>query len=457
MISRKTWQKSLIGLLVIGDLISYILALQLITSDFIRAFQNPLIIVYTTAIGFAFIMSGLYKPNGTVSRVDEATQLIRIIGILTVGGILVGVLPEITPSIGLLGLVQLALVFGGLAIAYRWLFRTIQKYLFRFNWGTRRTLIVGVNRHSEEVCQKITTHPRLGYDPVGFVCDVSPVTDKVTPLPVVGNVQELPRLICDLQIDDVIIALYKPEHESLLQLISTINGQPVEIKILPDMYEAVTGLARTENIYGLPLIRINPDFITRYQAFAKRTVDMLVSSTGLLIMAPLMLVIGVIVRLTSPGPAIFFQHRLGFRGKRFTIRKFRTMIKDAEKVTGPVWAKTDDPRITPFGRFLRRSRLDELPQLWNVLIGNMSLVGPRPERPELVEQLMGEFPYYYRRMLVRPGMTGWAQIRGKYDTSIEDVRQKLKDDFFYIENLSAKLDLKILLMTVWVVLSGKGH
>jgi exopolysaccharide biosynthesis polyprenyl glycosylphosphotransferase len=223
------------------------------------------------------------------------------------------------------------------------------------------------------------------------------------------------------------------------------------------MYEAVTGLAKTEHVYGLPLIRINPDFITPFEAVVKRVCDVIVSGLATLIGAPFFLVIASITRLTSPGPAIFTQERVGYRGKRFMMHKFRTMVDDAEQHTGPVWARSDDPRITSFGRLLRRFRLDELPQIWNVLRGDMSLVGPRPERPAFVEWLMQEFPYYHRRLLVRPGISGWAQVRGVYDRSLDDVRRKLKDDFFYIENMSLRLDLKILLITVWVVLSGKGH
>jgi exopolysaccharide biosynthesis polyprenyl glycosylphosphotransferase len=388
--------------------------------------------------------------------VDEALVLARIVLGLTITFILVGALFEMDLPLNARGMIKLALCYGALSISYRWLFRSIQKYLFRFDLGTQRTLIVGLNRRSEEVYRQIMAHSKLGYSPVGFISDVPPSPGS-TLQPVVGDLQALPRLIQELEVDEVIITLEKPEHESLLKLISTINGAAIEIKILPDMYEVVTGLAKTEHIYGLPLIRINPEFITRFQAFVKRFIDILVAGAGLLVAAPIMVVIGIIIRLTSPGPTIFTQERLGYRGKRFAIHKFRTMVEDAEERTGPVWAKTDDPRITPFGRFLRRMRLDELPQLWNVLIGNMSLVGPRPERPHFVEWLIEEFPYYYRRLLVRPGITGWAQVRGNYDSSLEDVRHKLKDDFFYIENLSISLDLKILFLTVWVVLSGKGH
>jgi len=432
------------------------IALLLTTSDVIGVFRNPWILLFATGIGFSLVLSGRYTPYGTVSRIDEAVQVARIVIVLTVGIILAGIVFEPDPSMGPQLWVKLAFILGTLIVSYRWLFRSMQKYLFRFELGTQRTLIVGMNRRSEEVYRQIMAHPKLGYSLVGFISDV-PTPPGSTLQPVVGDLQTLPRLIQELEVDEVIITLEKPEHESLLKLISTINGEPIKIQILPDMYEAVTGLAKTEHIYGLPLIRINPEFITRFQAFVKRSIDILAAGTGLLVAIPIMAVIGVIIRLTSPGPAIFTQERLGYRGKRFTIHKFRTMVEDAEDRTGPVWAKDDDPRITPFGRFLRRTRLDELPQLWNVLIGNMSLVGPRPERPHFIEWLIEKFPYYYRRLLVRPGITGWAQVRGNYDTSLEDVRRKLKNDFFYIENLSIRLDLKILFLTVWVVLRGKGH
>jgi exopolysaccharide biosynthesis polyprenyl glycosylphosphotransferase len=446
----------IISLLILGDLISYILALHLTTSNIVAAFRQPWVLAFTAGLALALALSVRYAPEGTVSRVDEAIQIARTILVLTVGLVLVGIILNATLPISSRDFIKLGFFFGIFSIPYRWFFRSVQKYLFRFNIGTQRTVIVGVNRKSEEVYRQIKAHTKLGYDLLGFI-DTDPPSASRELSPVVGDVNSLPELIQNMKVDEVIITLERPEHESLLKLISTINGQPIEIKILPDMYEAVTGLAKTEHIYGLPLVRINPEFITRFQAFLKRVIDITVSGTGLLITAPLMLIIGILIKLTSPGSAIFTQERLGLRGKRFAIHKFRTMIEHAEQRTGPVWAQADDPRITRLGKLLRRIRLDELPQFWNVLIGDMSLVGPRPERPHFVEWLVGEFPYYYRRLLVRPGITGWAQVRGNYDTSLEDVRQKLKDDFFYIENLSIRLDLKILLMTVWVVLSGKGH
>jgi exopolysaccharide biosynthesis polyprenyl glycosylphosphotransferase len=177
----------------------------------------------------------------------------------------------------------------------------------------------------------------------------------------------------------------------------------------------------------------------------------------LLFSAPLILATAIAIKLDSDGPVIYKQERSGLNGKVFKVYKFRSMYQDAEKRTGPVWSQKDDPRITKVGRFIRRVRIDELPQIWNVFKGEMSLVGPRPERPFFVEQLAKEIPYYKRRLRVRPGITGWAQVKHKYDESVEDVKTKLQFDLFYIENMSLKTDIKILFRTVFVVLFGKGH
>ena len=454
--SRRVWKAMTVSLLVVGDLGCFYLALNLIGVQTARALQSPWVLGFIIGTVIAFALSKSYSAQGIVSRIDEASQIIRSLAVLTMIVILAGIIFERTLHLGPRGWVKLTIVTGIFCISYRWVFRSVQKWLFRFNIGTQRTLIVGRNSRSEQVFEQLSSRPKLGYNLLGFVDEARPHPDS--PLqPVVGNVDNLPQLIQEYALDEVIIALEKPEHEALLNLMSTINGHPIEIKILPDMYEAVTGLAKTEHVYGLPLIRINPEFIMPFEAFVKRVCDVVLSGLTLIIGAPLFLIIGVLIRLTSPGPAIFTQERVGYRGKRFMMHKYRTMVDDAEQDTGPVWARCDDPRITSFGRLLRRFRLDELPQLWNVLKGDMSLVGPRPERPAFVDWLVQEFPYYHRRLLVRPGISGWAQVRGVYDRSLDDVRRKLKDDFFYIENMSLRLDLKILLITVWVVLNGKGH
>jgi exopolysaccharide biosynthesis polyprenyl glycosylphosphotransferase len=429
--SRRIWKYNVVSLLVIGDFACYYLALNLIDVEPLRAIQSPWVLGFIFGTVISFALSKNYSYQGIVSRIDEATQVVKSLTILTMAVILIGIISEMSLYLGPRGWVKLA-------------------------FGTQRTVIVGRNHRSEQVYQQISSRPKLGYNLLGFVDE--PLHNSDSPLqPVVGTINSLPELIQDMALDEVIIALERPEHEALLNLMSTINGHPIEIKILPDMYEAVTGVAKTDHVYGLPLIQINPEFITPLETVVKRVCDVVLSGLAIMIGAPFLIIIAIITRLTSPGPAIFTQERVGYRGKRIMMHKFRTMVDDAEQHTGPVWASSDDPRITSFGRLLRRFRLDELPQIWNVLRGDMSLIGPRPERPAFVEWLMQEFPYYHRRLLVRPGISGWAQVRGVYDRSLDDVRRKLKDDFFYIENMSLRLDLKILLITVWVVLSGKGH
>jgi exopolysaccharide biosynthesis polyprenyl glycosylphosphotransferase len=210
-------------------------------------------------------------------------------------------------------------------------------------------------------------------------------------------------------------------------------------------------------IYGFPLIDIMPDLMPEWEKKAKRLMDLGISLLFLILTSPIMLIVSIAIKLDSKGPVFYKQERSGLNGKVFNILKFRSMIKDAEKKSGPVWSTKDDPRITRVGRIIRKLRLDEIPQVINVLKGEMSFVGPRPERPYFVEKLSEEIPLYKRRLRVRPGITGWAQVKHKYDETIEDVKTKLRYDLFYIENMSLRMDLKIIFRTVFVVLFGKGH
>jgi exopolysaccharide biosynthesis polyprenyl glycosylphosphotransferase len=226
---------------------------------------------------------------------------------------------------------------------------------------------------------------------------------------------------------------------------------------LPSVYEEYTGKIAVENLRPSWLIFSEGFAAGRALGLTKRALDVGISSAGILLGWPLFLLLALVVRLTSTGPVFYQQQRVGLRGRVFTVHKFRTMREDAEAETGPVWAAKDgDPRVTPVGRLLRRSRLDELPQLWNVLIGEMSFVGPRPERPEFVTELTKVIPYYGQRHIVRPGLTGWAQVRYTYGASQEDALQKLQFDLYYIKKLSLSLDLYIMFETVKTVLLRKG-
>ena len=223
------------------------------------------------------------------------------------------------------------------------------------------------------------------------------------------------------------------------------------------MYEALTGKVKMSVLYGLPLIDINPDILTEYQQFIKRLVDILISTISFVVLLPVSIISVLAIKFISNGSVFYIQTRVGKNNHLFKLIKFRTMFENSEVESGPVWATVDDPRITLTGRFLRKFRIDEIPQLLNVLKGDMSIVGPRPERPFFVKKLVNRFPYYSRRLCLRPGITGWAQVVGDYDTTLENVENKLKHDFYYIENISMLLDLRIMFMTLIILAKGRGR
>lgn len=234
------------------------------------------------------------------------------------------------------------------------------------------------------------------------------------------------------------------------------NSHKVGLKIMPDLYDVISGQARTNAIYGFPLIEISPQLMSPWEESLKRMLDVVVSAVILMVGLPVWLLIAAIIKLESPGPVLYKQERVGKDGQRFRIIKFRSMREDAEK-EGPQWANRKDPRVTRVGKWLRKLHLDEVPQLINVMKGQMSLVGPRPERPVFVESLSKEIPLYNRRLKVRPGITGWAQVKHRYDETIEDVKKKVQYDLYYIENMSLRMDMKIILNTASHMLLGKGR
>jgi exopolysaccharide biosynthesis polyprenyl glycosylphosphotransferase len=260
-----------------------------------------------------------------------------------------------------------------------------------------------------------------------------------------------------LNISEVILALDKHEGDIMLEVVAACDSDNVSIKIIPDLYEIISGQARTSQLYGSPLINITPLLMPEWEKKIKRLLDLVISIIIIIISQPLFIITAIAIKYESKGPIFYKQERSGLNGKTFKIIKFRSMSSDAEKLSGPVWSTKDDPRITNVGKFIRKVRIDELPQMVNVLKGEMSLVGPRPERPFFVEKLSEEIPFYKRRLKVRPGVTGWAQVKHKYDENVEDVKEKLRYDLFYIENMSLSNDFKILFRTVFVVLFGQGH
>ena len=421
-----------------------------------------------------FLFSGLYRGRFAASRFDELITLLKVVtvGILILFFVLfIDDLDEGSARATLF--FYWASVFGFVALG-RVTVRSIQKALVLRGKGVHRALIVGWGEKAEQLYQDVAHYPAAGLEVVGFLrleqpskayayAGVSEETippfkeialDELTPE---ERIAQIPALIDQLQVQDVLIALGPEERDYLMEILRVCEGKPVSLKLVPDFYHVISGMARTEHLYGLPLIEVLPEPMPPWEQSAKRMIDVLIASTVLILGLPLWVLIGFLIKVTSKGPVIYRQQRVGKGGATFTMYKFRTMYEWAEAETGPVWAQENDPRYTPVGRWLRRWRLDEIPQLWNVLKGEMSLVGPRPERPYFVEQLEKKIPLYMRRHRVRPGITGLAQVNWKYDSNLDDVRRKVKFDLFYIANMSLRMDFKILLQTIKTLLSGKGR
>jgi Undecaprenyl-phosphate glucose phosphotransferase len=339
----------------------------------------------------------------------------------------------------------------GLTYASRELVRLVMQRRFRAGIGLKRVLVAGTGKLARHVADKVLEHGEYGYQIAGFVDD-SAGSDTIgyRGLPVLGQVSEAAELIQREQIDQLYVALPLEEHAKMLELIEVANREGIEIKVVPDLLQVIALRARLEDLDGVPIININDIPLQGLNSLVKRIIDVSISSAALAALALPFGVIAAIIRLSSPGPVFYRQERMGLDRRPFMVLKFRSMYEDAERDTGPVWARENDPRRTPVGRFLRRFSLDELPQFWNVLCGDMSLVGPRPERPFFVEQFRDRIPQYMLRHKVKSGLTGWAQVNGwRGNTSIE---KRIEYDLYYIEHWSVTLDFKILWLTVVRVL-----
>ena len=407
---------------------------------------------------FVFWAANLYNGDAEVSRFGETETLIKLTFIIMTAGIfLLGIDIDLGP-VKSQYIIRYWILFSLLAILNRWLIRSVQKYLLKKGFGQHNVIVVGSGDRSKFVTEKLYNHRQKLYRVIGYIkTNGESKHNESATATLLGKEKDLKNIIANNPVSDIVIALDDMEHDHILKLISIINGTPVSIKIVPNLYEVISGLARTEQISGLPLIEVNFQQNKWSGSGMKRMFDFLMSFILLLSLFPIFILIGIIIKINSKGPIIYSQERLGYNGQPFNIYKLRSMVADAEQESGPVWTLDDDPRITSFGQMLRKYRIDEFPQLINVFLGQMSLIGPRPERPYFIERLKGKFPLYERRFRVRPGITGWSQIKHPSDTKEEDVRQKLRYDFYYIENLSFNLDLKIFISTIAVVLSGRGR
>ena len=333
-----------------------------------------------------------------------------------------------------------------------------------FEWTSRRVgpverlLLVGTSDGAVRLARELYDRRRdLGVEIVGFIdSDPARVGAPVINPGVIGTVEDIPAIVRARAVDQVVVSLADARGKLPMDKLLEMKIDGVRFAHLATVYEKYTGKIAVENLRPSWLIFSDGFRKGRVQDATKRVLDVGLAALGLMLALPIMLLVAVAVRLTSRGPALYHQERVGQYGRVFVLHKFRSMLVDAEKDTGAVWAQSNDTRVTRIGGFLRRSRLDELPQLWNVLRGDMSLVGPRPERPEFVSSLTREIPYYGQRHSVRPGLTGWAQVRYAYGASVEDALEKLQHDLFYIKNRTLALDLFIVAKTVKTVLMRKG-
>lgn len=318
-----------------------------------------------------------------------------------------------------------------------------------------RLLLVGTSAATVSLASELRARKDLGIEIVGFV-DHTKRRISTADFEVLGTLDDIPEIVRAQAVDRVVVSLSDARGRLPMDQLLQMKLDGVRFDHLASVYEECTGKIAVENLRPSWFIFSSGFRKSRSLEAAKRAMDIVMSLIGIVLTAPIMLMVAALVRITSPGPVIYQQQRVGKNGRVFTLYKFRSMRNDAEKHTGAVWATAGDTRVTPIGRFLRKARLDELPQFWNVLRGDMSFVGPRPERPEFVNELTRQIPFYGERHTVRPGLTGWAQVTFRYGATVEDSMEKLQCDLFYIKNLSIALDLFVILKTIQTVVLRRG-
>ena len=319
-----------------------------------------------------------------------------------------------------------------------------------------KTLIIGGSDKAVAIYDEIQELPKgIGLDFVGFI-NINGI-DKLLEdrIEYLGHIDQVETILQEFQIEEVIIALESKEHDRIKTIISRLAAREVRIHILPDMYDILSGTVEMNNIFGALLLDVNSEVMPVWQRSVKRVIDIVVSLVSLLVFTPMFIVLAVLVKTSSSGPVFFLQERIGKNGRPFQIIKFRTMVVNAE-ASGPQLSSSNDPRITSIGSFMRKTRLDEFPQFYNVLVGDMSLVGPRPERQFYIDQIVKIEPQYLELNQVRPGITSWGQVKYGYAENVDQMLDRMKFDLLYLKNRSLSLDIKIMLYTILIIFRGSG-
>ncbi len=404
---------------------------------------TPLVVILWVTI---LSSSQAYRGRRILRRTHEVHLLLKAHGVaLLVFVALTYLFSEYRYSRGVM--VYFGVLGALFLVGTRLLLRNLLRAVRSRGFNLRHILIVGEGGVVETLVQRIEKFPELGFRVLGAVIHEDSQAQSVAGKPVLGRFGQIAALLRSTRADQLLIALPRPQYGDLDRVLGAIRDETVEIQLVPDIHEYVTLGCEVEDFEGLPIVNINDSPLRGWGAIAKRVTDFIFSGFALLVLSPLLLCIAVLIKLTSRGPLLYRQERMGLDGRTFEMLKFRSMQADAEAKTGAVWTVPSDSRRTGLGAFLRATSIDELPQLWNILRGDMALVGPRPERPVFVQKFRTEIPHYMLRHKVKAGLTGWAQVNGwRGNTSLE---RRIECDLYYIRNWSYLLDWKIIWLTIW--------
>jgi len=393
----------------------------------------------------------LYLPRRITSFSDEFFAIVRIVvlGMLLVmaGAFFYRSFSYSRIVFWILGVSAVVFISIG-----RFILMKFEQFWYARGNDLKRVLIVGTSTVADKTYRSLTMHRSLGYEALGYCSVHSSAGDTMDHIPYMGSIASVPELIKTRHIDMILIAFSETEQPLLHDLVRNCQGLNVEMMMVPDILELMTSQVQIKHIEGIPFLGIKSPTLSSWNFIVKRTFDLLFASLILLLASPIIGLIVILIKLDSRGPVFYLQERIGLDGEVFKVMKFRSMHTDAEQATGPVWSQKNDPRTTALGRFLRRFSLDELPQLMNVLRGDMSIVGPRPERPYFVEKFKNQVPRYLERHRVKTGMTGWAQVNGLRGNA--SIAERTNYDIYYVEHWSLVFDLKIILKTIHAVLFG---
>lgn len=408
---------------------------------------------------FTYALAGLYQKPFRKSRLQELSKIFRF----TLGAVLVLLfvvllddpIPPDIKSFSLTVTTYFACQFGLIFVAH-FIITTRTNVRIRKGIIGYPTLLVGCQEQASLIYNELGNRKKsLGFQFKGYVCMGGKEVHPSLPLEQLGLIEDLPALVESMQIEEVIIAMEKTEATAIQQVIGLCEKTESSIKIVPGSYDYIIGSVKISHILGAPLIELFPEIMKPWQWLAKRGMDIIISLIALAILWPVFIVIAIAIKLESKGPIFFRQERIGKGAKPFKIYKFRSMYQNAEK-DGPALSSDNDPRITPVGLFLRKLRLDEIPQFLNVLKGEMSIVGPRPERQHYIDLIVQQAPQYQHLHKVRPGITSWGQVKYGYASTVEEMVERLKFDTLYLEQMSLALDIKIMLYTLIVIIEGRG-